>query len=561
MLNKIVKLTNDETLSYLLKKRKFSILLNTFQRIASRTLLKKKNFMPNKIQMDIEEINRSEIIIYFNTIVHVSSFKIVDTRPCSTESAPRLSTANVQLSPKSFYMDFEDNETLFEVHRFGWLLTGLQKYANIAYCEKSAELLNYWIANFSDIKDNCQSCQETYSICESLLNIYYFISTLKLNKIDYTIDEKKLAHIFQIQLNYIVNNIEFRGENTNNHILNNARALYVLGSVFKINSLKTLGEELIYQYFPTIIRDGILLEGSSHYQMLLSRTFLEIYSISCKINDKEMIIFLKDDLIAMLNHCDSLQSKFTALYPLIGDVSPDFEPGFFSGFPFSSNREIISPWYQLFGNNDIENLVTDSTNLENSKYKFWNKFEYHNMELWIVKKNYGVLVHGHNDNGSFILFCNGKPIIIDIGRNSYDERISADSIKADSHNGLRLKNEKLDVNRESILLYYIDIFSKCDIDQLENTISVKLTNFIRSFSATYKIIFIDKNTIKFLIPDRNSMLFNSTGNVTTEKKNIIFEDGITIKTNKKNYILTKNNYSAQYGRLAKGCRIEASNEI
>ena len=78
--------------------------------------------------------------------------------------------------------------------------------------------------------------------------------------------------------NLVMRNPEYHGDlNTNNHILNNARALILAGSFLDSQCLFDAGCWIFTNQFDKHINsDGVLREGSSHYQYVVTRWVVDI---------------------------------------------------------------------------------------------------------------------------------------------------------------------------------------------------------------------------------------------------------------------------------------------
>ena len=460
MLNKFL---NDKGVKFLLKNKKYLLL---FKLILKFLQLKLKT-----IDNPYKYILNNDISI--QNIEIITNLKLRDNKINNYNI--QLTGFNSEVDKNIFYLNFEDKESLFSVYRFRWLLIGIEKYQNKDFAYKAIDVLNYYIDNFENIG---KRVNETYSICERLLNIIYFISILKENNLIDKVNIDKLNIIFSFQLEDILSNIEYRGKFTNNHILNNTRALYILGAVLKIKELKDIGYLLLSENYDNHIKNGVLEEGSFHYQILLTRTMLEIYHISKICNDEKMLNFITMRVQQMLNITNNLHSNYSSKYPLVGDVSPDFPVEFFEGYPFS-NVEYNSKWNNIF-DIDIKNLK-EFKNIDT----FWKKFEFDKIEVWIIKRD-KLMAHSHNDNGSFIIFYEGKEIISDIGRFTYrrNNKFSY-MLEQKFHNGI---NEDIDISRESIFYNIFNFSSEIDIKKLENSLEVNIKDCFEK-EYNYKLIF------------------------------------------------------------------------
>lgn len=530
------KLLNDSGVKFLLNNKKYVKLLKLiFIYIIDRFKKYRKVSVNNIDKVDVS----------FGNLANITKLNIKNSEEKSYKI--QLIGIEIELTDDIFEYNFVDQESLFSVYRFRWLLIGIESYKDYGFINKSMQVINKWIDTFDN---NERRVNETYSICERLLNILYFISIVKNynEKLLNNLYIKKLEKIYGIQIVDILNNIEDNGKYTNNHILNNARALYILGSILNNKDIIEVSKDLLYLHIDTHIIDGVLLEGSFHYQVLLTRTVLEIYHTAQMVNDKNMIEFIEQYANNMITITQSIHSDFSDCYPVIGDISPDFPIEFFQGYPFS-NSCTNSCW------NNIFNIKLTNTDKEiNSRYKYWDKYIFGNIEIWIVNKNNGVLPHGHNDNGSFHIFFHGKPITIDIGRFTYNRNTMYDFMLEETmHNGI---NENLDLSRSSILFNHFKKVSTVNIEKIDNKINVSIIDCFKSLKFSYTLIVKD-NTI-IIDSVLNISLFLNT--IKSINYDIIQVEDIKIILRNKCITIDNTLYAKNYGELTLLKKVEGINK-
>ena len=104
------------------------------------------------------------------------------------------------------------------------------------------------------------------------------------------IEKSLIEHLF-----YISYHLEFFSGRAQNHILNNARALYLGGQLMGLPEVAQVGRILFKSQTDKLIGlDGFLLEGSSHYQLLLTRTYTEIWWCARVTEDLEFLGWVED---------------------------------------------------------------------------------------------------------------------------------------------------------------------------------------------------------------------------------------------------------------------------
>ena len=522
MLKKVSKLLNDNGFKLLLKDKRFDLFYDMLKERLEKKVEKEKH----NISFDVN----------FSKLENITYLKMENKR--EENYTLELTGFKVNLTKDIFYLNFTDEESLFSVYRFRWLLLGIETYKDNGFAEEAIDVINYWLDNYDSL---VLKVNETYSICERLLNILYFISIVKYNNVKELdkLNIHKLSKIFKLQINDILNNIENRGKYTNNHILNNARALYILGGLLKIDNIGSMGKDLLFSYFDILIKNGILLEGSFHYQVLLTRSMCEIYLVAKQIKDNQMIKFLFGELDKMLFYSSSLHSNFSSLYPLIGDISPDFPVEFFSGYPFSKQDNESSKW------NNIFNFSFDFSKDQkyNSEFKFWEKYNYGDIEIWMINKKDGILPHGHNDNGSFTIFYKGKPILIDTGRYTYRRyHQNSNMTNTLSHTGIIYKTE-IDIDRQSIFSKSFNKYSVIKIEQNSNHINVNIEDYTKRYNYLYSLV-IEENRV--IIETQNEInLFVNEQDLTMKLDSFIVDDLEIVLKDKKllfDKAISSNNY-------------------
>jgi len=494
------KLFNDSGVKYLIKNNKYVLLcILLFKFLLER--LKKNKVSYNQ--------NEDQVEVLFDKLPDIINLTI---KP-NSESQYKIEIVGhkLLLTKEIFEYNFSDQESLFSIYRFRWLLIGIEYYRDEGFVYQSIKVINHWIDNFDVIG---KRVNETYSICERLLNILYFVSLVKHNnvKLYNKLNIQNLEKVFASQILDILENIEDNGKQTNNHILNNIRALYILGRLLEIKFISDLSHKLLLIHLKNHIKDGILNEGSFHYQILLTRTILEIYNTAQLTNDNNMINCIEQTANQMLFVTRSLHSDFSDTYPLIGDISPDFPVDFFQGYPFSKSDK-NSKWNNLF-NIRIENIEKHNVN---NKYKYWEKFKFDDIEIWIVKKELGLLAHGHNDNSSFHIFFKGNAITHDIGRFTYNRNTMYDFMTQQSfHNGI---NRDIDLDKTSILFNHFRKKSSVNIKTLTNGIVVHIVDCFAKNEYFYKIL-IDNNKVSILSDENISLFLTDVKNIQNNSINM-----------------------------------------
>lgn len=378
---------------------------------------------------------------------------LVETTPLD---APVIRLASQRVAYKQGIFDepYDDQEDRMAAHRFVWLLILLQEQGvSLAALRFGTEQISYWCDTVTP--HSHPLAFETYSICERLTSwlclLRHTVGKQPLNQFLL----EKLAVSFSEQLTMLARHLEYNGSITNNHILNNARALYLCGSALNCAKIAELGREILLEETDRFIRGGILQEDSSHYQMLLTRSYLEIYDAARQADDVQLLGWLMPRLTAMLQVCDQLHSRSNNLwYPLFGDISPDVDPIWTAGYPFCCDSQSVSRWYQIYPC-DISDLVpqNDNKNIMIKGAINWHTLRYGPGEIWMIEKR-GNRCHGHNDSASLAVCLNGNPVVLDPGLENYRATTSTrQQISATAHNTPLLDGLAPEFDRFSFFRY------------------------------------------------------------------------------------------------------------
>lgn len=336
-----------------------------------------------------------------------------------------LATYSVRFGDLSWNRAEADRENTFSLHRFGWLLRWLSLQPSADCCVTADGIILDWITKVSPRLN--EPAWETYSSSERVVNwLLYLCATGTYRKPDSALSGAIAAALLQ-HLDYIIRHLEYHTGLCNNHILNNARALYLGGRLLHLPPVAALGRELFYRHLPELINEnGSLMEGSSHYQMLLTRTVIEVFWVALMTGDAEFAGHIRDTSESMLSCCKYLTGKgerwLPGDFPLVGDVSPDYPVSWFSPVPPDSDGK--ETWWKLWG--DSEQSLIQGDILVTREPEEWK---------WIAGADNGFKVllatpssyadypigHGHFDFGGFLLYDRQYPLIVDRGRYSYGQ--------------------------------------------------------------------------------------------------------------------------------------------
>lgn len=353
----------------------------------------------------------------------------------------KLSSAQMEL-PDWFYR-FGDTEDMFFTHRWGWLLMAAVENPSKDIKNWGIKIMKDWFLKMDNNRSH--PAWESYSVSERIVNALLFFYALKQYPCNNGDDIYFLESRLVDAARYLKENLEFHGELTNNHILNNARALYILGMFSSCKGLAETGRAIISEETHEMVTpSGFLREDSSGYHFIILRTYLEILWTAEHFKDTAFAERLKPVVETMVKAgwffliYDEKKNRFDI--PLIGDISPDFPLEWLVNICFSipalklfntlkENKYINAGWNRIWDSNGKPSTLTPQIEEKNKDVIFhayenegWYRADYHDLTIfWHIHKEGCIPLysHGHNDILSFVLYWKGTAVIIDPGRYRY----------------------------------------------------------------------------------------------------------------------------------------------
>jgi hypothetical protein len=226
-------------------------------------------------------------------------------------------------SPRS--SDPVDPEDYLTDQRWGFLteslLAGtLDRGAQLAQCLE-------WVERHDDRTD---PAWEPYSACERVANLLVSLAVMRAVRQAPDIPPR-LRTFLQDSLGWILQHLEYYGPDaTNNHIINNARAVVLAAVALRERAALSAGMQIFRRCLPRLILPGgFLRERSSHYQAIVLNWvldawwFLGVAGQDSVAADRE---FLDEYAERMVGATALLCGRGARLLALIGDVSPDLSP-------------------------------------------------------------------------------------------------------------------------------------------------------------------------------------------------------------------------------------------
>ncbi len=310
----------------------------------------------------------------------------------------------------------DDPEAIFVSHRWAQCAAAIgdDQRAHAAFVE-----VENWL---SMPPGHSSVAWESYSCCERVVNLAILLAAHRGLISDK--NQSLLIKFFKESASWIDAHLEYYGEKrTNNHFLNNGRALIVAGCVLQNDEWLSIGLKIFERFAPQIFsKDGSLREGSSHYQLIVSGwvfdalTFASVAIPSAKL----------DQLEALAHEAGQVCGRIASLIPHmdqhIGDISPDLHPRltldrlrllYGDRIAQSNARATLGDW--VFAEKNDSALVA------------------HAVREWPLRYT----THAHDDFGSFIWLHAGRAILADAGRMDYLKRPEIeDQVGPTAHNTL-----------------------------------------------------------------------------------------------------------------------------
>lgn len=303
-----------------------------------------------------------------------------------------------------------DSERVLAAHRWGDCMVAT--LAGDAGASKALAATLAWIRQPPVRSD---AAWEPYSSCERVVNLAVMLAARPRLFEALTPDAAhEIATFFRDSLRWINSRLEYYGdERTNNHILNNARALVVGGCVTGESAAVERGLVLFSRMARMLFQpSGFLRERSSHYQFVVSNWLLDLvhFGRAAALSGdaaRRALGEIESLAVRVLSATRLLDSAGAGVAVHIGDISPDCHP--------LVSRLRLAALYP-------EALVHDAEPA-NGLYDEWLLAGDGTNQLLTcaLPPAYPIeyTTHGHADLGGFVWFRDGQPVLVDAGRADY----------------------------------------------------------------------------------------------------------------------------------------------
>lgn len=303
-----------------------------------------------------------------------------------------------------------DAEGHFAAHRWGNCF--VVALAGEAAGRAALDEALFWIRNAPAKED---AAWETYSSCERVVNLAVMLSVHPeiWRNLDAGI-KREVAGFFAESVVWITNHLEYYGiERTNNHILNNARALVVAGVVLGDELTVERGLLLFSRMAKVLFQpEGFLRERSSHYQNIVTIWLLDAlhFANSMPINRAQAraaMSELEALSVKVTSATGSLVAALDGLDTNIGDISPDNHPT----AAMLCLRTLYSQYFPR---------IEMGVDTRKDEWLFVSTGKHQLLTCGMpAAYPFEYSTHGHPDLGSFVWGYNRRAVLVDAGRSSY----------------------------------------------------------------------------------------------------------------------------------------------
>lgn len=325
-------------------------------------------------------------------------------------AAATLGVADLRALP--WTATFKDPEDTSALHRFAWLLPWVLEQSRLrADPDAAAALVSAAMRSWIDHSGSqlFGPAWQSYTVAERLVN--WTVAALALARP--ILEDADVRASMLGQLAYLADHLEYHGEAlTGNHLSNDGRGLYVAGIVANDGPSVALGRAILLEEQRRLCEEPwFVREGSSHYQFLITRNYLEALWFADRIGDHDLVRTLEPAVMNMVEGCRFflIRGEGGWQIPLFGDISPDCSPEWLLGVACGAHPVLGA----------VEGVWEDSAPRPVASRE-WGRVEAHAWTLFAHVNPSGMpRHHAHQDTGAFVAYYDGHPVMIDAGRSSY----------------------------------------------------------------------------------------------------------------------------------------------
>ena len=309
--------------------------------------------------------------------------------------------------------------------------------------------------------------QEGYNISYRIVNLVEFSNKYNFHK---------LKNYIQLESWLLLQRLEYFNSGFNNHILKNAQALIYSGIYLNDLKLEKIGFLILKNSLQILIlKNGLLRESSSSYQILITKLILELSEFTINNKRKKKYNIIISILKKML--CASNFFKINNNLIIFGDTTPDYENKLLQDKVFNYKKYFPKTHKYLKNMNKKINSTKlgEFYKIQNKNFLIFYKFS----ENSILKH----LNHQHEDNFHFNLYYKNIPLLVDLNRANYS---SDEGTYSKSHNSILLNYKNKSKKRLQVYPYNYPIN--------KNFRTIKNSNKYLKLKSN----FVDSNKLNFV---------------------------------------------------------------
>jgi len=268
-----------------------------------------------------------------------------------------------------------------------------------------------WIAQNRDCHEEAW---EPYSASERVANLLVWLACAGGAGDGIPAAVGDLKPFVEESLDWIAKHLEYYGERgTNNHILNNARALVMGGVAVGDDWSVRAGMRTFNEFLPRLVaKEGFLRERSSHYQLIVANWVLDTWRfVDARFGgDDPDTMLLKEYALRMTAAAAMLCDDRGELLGLVGDVSPDASP-------LLTSRRLAVLYPDIWNARSMR--ATDRALVADDWFRLddGSQTVLGNFPAGSFPPPYPT--HGHGDHTGFVWRIDDVPVLVDSGRHRY----------------------------------------------------------------------------------------------------------------------------------------------
>jgi hypothetical protein len=329
--------------------------------------------------------------------------------PCELMLASRT-LAIASLTSIPWTAAFDDPEDTAALHRFAWLAPWLlERAAADADADATAALVEAAIRGWMTHRANetpGTAAAQPYTVAERLVNWTW--ASLSLGRRIHAADDVRSSMVRQLA--YLGDHLEYYGDAlTGNHLSNDGRGLYIGGIAAEHPEASALGRTILLEERVRLFEEPwFAREGSSHYQFLIARNYVEALWFAERSGDRELACTLRPTVARLIEGCRFFlvrRQDGRWLMPLFGDLSPDCSP------EWLIERSVLAQSWWTESASPVA-----SREWARSDVGAWTLFAHANPSG--TPRH-----HAHQDTGGVVAYYGGTAVLIDTGRVSYRDTV------------------------------------------------------------------------------------------------------------------------------------------